>query len=394
MEQATLSFKKRIDSIDILRGIIMIIMALDHVRDFFHMGAMTSDPTDPATTTPILFFTRWITHYCAPVFVFLAGTSAFLTGTKRTKKELSIFLLKRGLWLIILEITLFNFLFTFDPLFHFTGLQVIWVTGVSMLLLAGFIYLPMPVLFVIGLAMVAGHNLLDNFNSSPMGTPPSIGWSLLHEQSFRQYAPGRFFGILYPLLPWPGIMLLGYCLGSLFAPGYDAAKRRRKLIWMGSLTTIAFFVIRWINVYGDLRPWTEQKNTTATILSFFNVTKYPPSLLYVCMTVGPALIVLTWIEKWKARWMDIVVIYGRVPMFYYLLHFFVIHLLCTIMFFVSGYTMDQAATGMMLFRPNDFGYSLGIVYLIWIALVAGLYPLCKWYSKYKATHTQWWLSYL
>jgi len=385
--------KKRIDSIDILRGSIMIIMALDHVRDFFHTGAMTSDPTNPATTTPILFFTRFITHFCAPVFVFLAGTSAFLAGSKKTKKEMSVFLLKRGVWLIILEITIFNLLFSFDPLYHFLGLQVIWVTGLSMILLAAFLYLPLPALFVIGLVMVAGHNMLDIFNSSAMEKTP-LWWALLHQQYFTQYSPGRFFGVLYPLIPWPGIMLLGYCMGALFVPGYDAVKRRRKLMGFGLSATIAFFVIRWLNAYGDLVPWTEQKNTTATILSFFNVTKYPPSLLYCCITLGPALIVLAWLEKAKGKWTEWVVIYGRVPMFYYLLHFFLIHLLCTIAFFATGFTMEQAATGMMLFRPNEFGFPLGIVYLIWIAVVLILYPFCKRYSQYKATHTHWWLSYL
>jgi uncharacterized membrane protein len=393
MEQAILTSKKRIDSIDILRGIIMIIMALDHVRDFFHITASTADPTDPATTTPALFFTRWITHFCAPIFVFLAGTSAFLNGTKRTKKELSVFLLKRGIWLILIEITLFNLFFSFDPLFHVIALQVIWVTGVSMVLLAALIYLPIPVLLVIALIIIAGHNLLDNFNAVDRRHVP-LAWSLFHQQSFREYAPGRLLIVLYPIIPWPGIMLLGYCLGSLFKPGYDAAVRRSKLLWMGSLAILAFFVLRWINVYGDLNPWAEQKNTTATVISFFNVTKYPPSLLYICMTLGPALIVLAWIEKIKAGWTNIVVIYGRVPMFYYLLHFFIIHLLCTILFFLSGHTMAQATGGMMLFRPDDFGYSLGIVYLIWIAIVAALYLPCKWYSQYKASHTYWWLAYL
>ena len=385
--------KKRIDSIDILRGIIMIIMALDHVRDFFHINAMTADPTDPATTTPILFFTRWITHYCAPVFVFLAGTSAFLAGRKKNKKELSVFLLKRGFWLVILEVTIFNFLFSFDPMFHFVGLQVIWVTGISMMLLAALIYLPLPVLFGIGLVIVAGHNMLDTFNSRNMPDTP-VWWAMLHQQYFTQYAPGRFFGVLYPLLPWPGIMLLGYCLGALFVPGYDAVKRRRKLVWMGLMATVVFILLRWINVYGDLVPWTQQKNTTATIISFFNVTKYPPSLLYICMTIGPALILLAWLEKAKGKWERIIVIYGRVPMFYYLLHFFLIHFLCMVLFFATGHTMAQAAGGMMLFRPNDFGFSLGVVYLIWIAVVAALYPLCKRYSIYKSTHDHWWLSYL
>lgn len=393
MEHAVLPSKKRIDSIDILRGSIMIIMALDHVRDFFHVGAMTGNPTDPATTTPALFFTRWITHFCAPVFVFLAGTSVFLAGIKKTKKELSVFLLKRGIWFIVLEIVIFNFLFSFDPLYHFIGLQVIWVTAISMLLLAALIYLPLPVLFVLGLAIVAGHNLLDNFNSTDPAKIP-LGWSILHQQSFRFYAENRSFMVLYPILPWPGIMLLGYCLGSLYKPGYDAAKRRRKLVAYGLSAIVVFVVVRWINVYGDLFPWAEQKTTTATLLSFLNVSKYPPSLLYTCMTIGPALIVLAWIEKARKNWMNITVVYGRVPMFYYLLHFLLIHLLCMIVFFAQGYTMAEARSGFMLFRPNEFGFSLGITYLIWIAVVASLYPLCKWYGRYRATHDHWWLPYL
>ncbi len=393
MSQPLIAAKKRIDSIDMLRGIIMIIMALDHARDFFHIAASTSDPTDPATTTPFLFFTRWITHYCAPVFVLLAGTSIFLASRKKTKKEMSVFLVKRGLWLVVLEIVIFNLLFSFDPTYHFVGLQVIWVTGLSMILLAGFIYLPMPVLLVIGLALVCGHNLLDAFNYTKMGDTP-LWWGLLHQQFFTQYAPGRFFGVLYPLIPWPGIMLLGYCLGSLFTADYDAAKRRKQLIQIGLTATFVFFVVRWLNVYGDLVPWTKQSDTTRTIISFFNVTKYPPSLLYCCMTIGPALIILALLEKLKAGWGSVVVIYGRVPMFYYLLHFFLIHLLCVIAFFATGHKLDEAFGGMMLFRPDNFGFSLPVVYGIWIFVVVSLYPLCKRYSIYKATHDHWWLSYL
>lgn len=388
-----LTARKRIDSIDILRGMIMIIMALDHTRDFFHAGAMTSDPTNPATTTPILFFTRWITHFCAPLFVFLAGTSIFLTGRNRTKRELSIFLLKRGLWLMVLEVTIFNFLFSFDPMYHLVALQVIWVTGVSMVLMAALIYIPVNILLVLGFIIIAGHNLLDRFNSVKMPDTP-LWWGLLHQQFFMQYAPGRFFMGLYPLLPWPGIMILGYCLGTLFANGYDPAKRRRILLKIGTVAILVFFLLRWSNIYGDLFKWTTQRNTATTIISFFNVTKYPPSFLYICMTIGPGLIVLAFLEKIKAGWTQIVVIYGRVPMFYYLVHFLVLHLACTVVFFANGHTFSEAGGGMMLFRPNDFGYPLGIVYLIWIALVAGLYPLCRWYSRYKATHSYWWLSYL
>ncbi|NCI45657.1 DUF1624 domain-containing protein [Sediminibacterium soli] len=392
MNTVALPSKKRIDSIDRLRGIIMVIMALDHVRDFFHIDAMTGDPTNPETTTPILFLTRWITHFCAPLFVFLAGTSVFLTGQKRSKKDLSIFLLKRGIWLVALEIVVFNFLFSFDPSYSFIGLQVIWVTGLSMMLMAALVYLPVPVLFALGLLLVAGHNFLDRFNDAPNATDRSMIWALLHQQYFAP-GGGRLLGVLYPLIPWPGIMLLGYCLGSWFSKDYDPAMRRKQLVQTGLLTVTAFFILRWLNVYGDLFPWSEQKNTTATIISFFNVTKYPPSLLYCCMTIGPGLLLLAWLEKTRARWADIVVIYGRVPLFYYMLHFLVIHLLCMIAFFATGHTMAQATGGLMVFRPNDFGFSLGVVYLIWIAVVAGLYPVCKKYSEYKAAHTQWWLSY-
>jgi uncharacterized membrane protein len=393
MSQTLIATKKRIDSIDMLRGIIMIIMALDHVRDFFHITASIADPTNPATTTPYLFFTRWITHFCAPVFVFLAGTSIFLASRKKTKKEMSVFLIKRGLWLAVLEIVIFNLLFTFDPTYHAIFLQVIWVTGISMVLMAALIYLPMRAILIIGIILVAGHNLLDRFNANNMGQVP-FWYGMLHQQFITQYAPGRIFGGFYPLLPWPGIMMLGYCLGSLFVSDYDAAKRRKQLVQIGLTAVIVFFVLRFINVYGDLVPWTEQATTTRTIISFFNVTKYPPSLLYCCMTIGPALLVLAWLEKVQAQWGSVVVIYGRVPMFYYLTHFFVIHLLCTIVFFATGHTMSQATGGMMLFRPDNFGYSLPVVYAIWIALVAGLYPLCKRYSIYKATHDHWWLSYL
>lgn len=385
--------QSRIYSIDILRGLVMIIMALDHVRDFFHITAMTEDPANPATTTPVLFFTRWITHYCAPVFVFLSGTSAFLSGQKKTKKELSAFLLKRGLFLMVLEIAVVNFLISFDPLYRFIGFQVIWVIGLSMVLLAFFIYLPLRVLFLLGLTMVAGHNMFDGYNYQDMNEVP-FWHGFFHQQYFSSYAEGRFFGVLYPLIPWPGIMLLGYCMGTWFTKEFDKHKRRKLLLGWGSTAVVVFFVLRWLNVYGDLVPWTTQKDQPATILSFFNVTKYPPSLLYVCMTLGPALLLLVWLEKVRGKWSEVVMVYGRVPMFYYLLHFFLIHFLCAIVFFASGRPMSDAASGMFAFRPNDFGFSLPIVYLIWIAVVAALYPVCKKYDLYKQREQKWWMSYL
>lgn len=392
MEQLPV-LKKRIDSIDILRGIVMIIMALDHVRDFFHINAMTGNPTDPATTTPILFFTRWITHFCAPVFVFLAGTSAFLAGRKKSKKELSAFLIKRGLWLMAADLLVFNLLLSFDPGFHMISVSILFVTGLSMVLLAGFIFLPISVICTIGLMIVAGHNLLDGFNAdNPQDI--SVWWGLIHQQFVKVYAPGRIFGGFYPLVPWPGIMLLGYTMGTLFVSDYSASKRQRKLIFIGLAATLVFIGVRWINVYGDLFTWKEGKNTIATILSFFNVTKYPPSFLFCCMTLGPALVVLAFLEKVKSGWSKIVVVYGRVPFFYYFAHFFLVHVLCTILFFMTGHALSEATSTMMYFRPVNFGFSLGIVYLIWIGIVVIMYPLCKKYSLYKASHTYWWLPYL
>ncbi|SKA08001.1 DUF1624 domain-containing protein [Sediminibacterium ginsengisoli] len=388
----TLQPAHRLLPIDLLRGIVMIIMALDHVRDYFHITAMTADPLDPATTTPVLFFTRFITHFCAPVFVFLAGTSVFLAGQKLSKQQLSALLLKRGLVLMLMEIVIFNLLFSFDPLYRFLGLQVIWVTGLSMVLMSGLIYLRLRTLFIIGLIVVAGHNLLDHFNSKPGEVIP-LWWGILHQQYFANYAPGRFFGVMYPLLPWPGVMILGYCLGSWYTSA-DPAQRIKLLKKTGLLVTLAFFILRWVNIYGDPNPWTSQHDHLATVLSFFNVTKYPPSLQYLCITIGPALILLAWLEKAKGAWTNIVVVYGRVPMFYYLLHFFLIHVLCTIAFLLSGRPMADAFTGMMAFRPNDFGFSLGVVYLIWIFVVAVLYKPCKWYGQYKAAHRKWWLTYL
>lgn len=387
--------KSRVASIDLLRGIIMILMALDHVRDYFHVSAITEDPTNPATTTPILFFTRWITHFCAPVFVFLSGLSAFLYGQTRTKKELSRFLLTRGLVIVAIEILVFNFLFTFDPLYHFISLQVLWVIGISMILLSVLIYLPIPVLLGIGLALVAGHNLLDRFNDTSMNGP-SPWYGVLHQVFFVNYAENRFIGVFYPLIPWPGVMVLGYCAGVLYTQRYDAAARRKLLLRTGWLTVAAFFLFRWLNVYGDLTPWTTQRNTTATILAFFNVTKYPPSFLYLCMTLGPALLLLAWFEKVRGKVVaNVLLVYGRVPMFYYLAHFLLIHLLCVIAFFATGRDIGEAAGGMMAFRPNDFGFSLPIVYLIWVAVLIMIYPVCRQYGEYKRRHPEKkWLQYL
>jgi uncharacterized membrane protein len=382
--------KYRVSTVDILRGLVMIIMALDHTRDFFHHG---TDPSNLATTTPILFFTRWITHFCAPVFVFLSGTSAYLSGRRKTKAELSSFLFKRGIWLVLVELIVFNLFLTFNPTYSFLVVQVIWVIGLSMIILAATVWLPIPVIFTIGIILVFGHDLLDPFNFTGK-VPTPLWWGLLHQQAFIPYGSGRIFGVLYPLIPWPGVMMLGYCLGSLYRVEYPAAKRRQQLIVAGLVCIVLFVVVRWSNVYGDPSLWSPQRSPAITIVSFFNTSKYPPSLLFLLMTLGPALVVLSLLEKAKGGWTNIVSVYGKVPFFYFFVHFFVIHFVCMILFFLNGHTMAQANTGMLFFRPADFGYSLGVVYLIWIALVLFMYPLCKAYGKYKARHSHWWLSYI
>jgi uncharacterized membrane protein len=382
--------KFRIGSVDILRGLVMIIMALDHTRDFLHYNI---DPTNLQTTTPVLFFTRWITHFCAPVFVFLSGTSAFLSGRKKTKKQLSSFLLKRGLWLIVIELTVFNLFLTFDITFGFLAIEVLSIIGFSMIILAAAIYLPLRTIFFIGLIIVCGHNLLDAFDYlKPTETP--LWWGFLHQQSFFPYDHNRLFAILYPLLPWPGVMMLGYCLGSLYKKEFDTKRRQKILLSTGILITLFFIILRFTNIYGDPSEWHRQKNFVFTILSFLNTTKYPASLLFLSMTLGPAIILLSLFDRSKGKWTKIVSVYGRVPFFYFLVHFFIIHIICMILFFANGHTLSEANTGFLHFKsPND-GLPLGIVYLIWIAVVVVMYPLCKRYDRLKSSHKKWWLSYL
>jgi len=382
--------KSRISSVDILRGVVMVIMALDHTRDFLHFNI---DPTNLQTTTPILFFTRWITHFCTPVFVFLSGTSAFLSGRRKTKKQLSSFLLKRGIWLIVIELTVFNLFLTFDITFGFLAIEVLSVIGFSMIILAGVIYLPLRAIFFIGLIIVCAHNLLDAFDYlKPTETP--LWWGFLHQQSFFPYDHNRLFAILYPLLPWPGVMMLGYCLGSLYKKEFDAKRRQKILLSTGILITLFFIILRFTNVYGDPSEWHVQKNSVFTLLSFLNTTKYPASLLFLSMTLGPAIIALSLFEHSTGKWSRIVSVYGRVPFFYFLVHFFIIHLICMILFFANGHTLSQANAGFLHFKsPND-GLPLGIVYLIWIAVVVVMYPLCTRYDRLKSSHKKWWLSYL
>ncbi len=398
--QQTSTTKNRIESIDILRGIVMVLMALDHVRDYFHITANTDDPLNLATTTPLLYFTRWITHFCAPVFVFLSGTSIYLQSLRKTKNELSIFLVKRGLWLIFVEVIIISLAWTFLPTYNFIPFQVIWTIGISMVILGGVLQLPYKIILMMGLLIVFGHNLLDIPEAKP-GFKAGFLWDLVHHGHFTMYpfAQNHFMVIVYPFLAWAGLMMLGYCTGVFFTSTYATEQRRKKLMRIG-LGLIAFFiVVRLINMYGDPHPWSVQKNTLFTILSFLKIHKYPPSLLYLCITIGPALLLLPFLEKMNNRFTKRIIVFGRVPLFYYILHLYLIHFICAISFFARGHSMQDAIGGLnnhpfMFLVPGE-GFGLAIVYLIWIGVVVLLYPLCKWYDRYKTNHKEkWWLSYL
>lgn len=387
----------RIESIDILRGVVMVIMALDHVRDYFHYGSFFNDPTNLETTTPILFFTRFITHYCAPIFVFLAGTSAFLYGSKKTKGELFKFLFTRGFWLVFLEFVVNNLIWTFNLSYSFPIVQVIWAIGVSMVMLSFLIYLPKKVILGIGLLLVFGHNALDGIIMEGMSFQ-SIIWYFLHQQQMLVYGSDFIFLIQYPLIPWIGLMALGYCFGQLYSKDFDASIRKNWLLNMGFAAIGLFLLLRSLNIYGDLIPWTMQDTTAKTIMSFFNVTKYPPSLLYFCITLGPAMLFLYAFETTKNKLTDFFLIFGRVPLFYYFLHVLVIHALAIIGMLIFGgnwHDMILDAEGFMNENLMSYGYSLFVVYCVWISVVLLLYPFCKKYMMYKATNKdKWWLSYL
>lgn len=334
----------RIESIDMLRGLVMIIMALDHVRDFFHFDAYLHDPLDLATTTPILYFTRWITHLCAPTFVFLSGVSIYLQSLRKSKKELSIFVIKRGLWLVFFECTVMAFIANFDPGFHFIPLVVIWAIGISMVILGLLINLPYKVVLATGLIIVLGHNLLDIPESTP-GFEAGFFLDLMHSGAFKSYewAPGHWVFIIYPFLAWTGLMILGYCAGELFTSKYTPEQRKRTSFLIGSGLIIGFVVLRMINGYGDPFPWSGQDTALKTFLSFMKVHKYPPSLMYMCVTIGISFVLLSLLESVRNNFTTITTVYGRTALFYYAAHFLIMHIVVTAIFFLKGqHTVQEA----------------------------------------------------
>ncbi|MFT3935834.1 MAG: heparan-alpha-glucosaminide N-acetyltransferase domain-containing protein [Chitinophagaceae bacterium] len=387
----------RITSVDFLRGTIMIIMALDHVRDYLFRDSFYYDPLDLTQTSVVLFFTRWITHFCAPIFMLLAGVSAYLVGQKKSKNELAAFLFKRGLWLIFLEMIVVNFGWNFNIAFPMFFFITIWALGVCMIVLAGLVYLPKKIILAFSLIIIFGHNALDGLHV-PGNTLPAFGWSILHEQQFFMWHKEALL-VGYPLVPWIAVMPLGYLVGEWFAKDYDAAKRVKNLMMAGGGAILLFIVLRYSNLYGDPVKWTTQKNGLYTFLSFLKVNKYPPSLLYLCVTLGAAFLFLAFTEKMKGAVVNVVSVYGRVPMFYYLTHIYIIHLIALL---ASAFTPGQNWHIWILQQPiwfteslRGYGFSLPVSYFIWIAVVAGLYPFCKRYDAYKQAHKEkWWLSYL
>ena len=388
--------RPRLDSVDLLRGWIMVIMALDHTRDFFSRDAVLFDPTDLTRTTIALFLTRWITHFCAPVFFFLAGTGAFLSTRRgKTKGEVARFLITRGLWLIVLELTLVQLGWGFRIDFHFTALMVIWALGWSMIALALLIYLPLWAIAAFGAVMIAGHNLLDPVAAETFGAFAWL-WKILHVQSGFRIAPGYQAFVVYPLIPWIGVMACGYAFGALLR--HEQAKRRTIVFWIGLALTVAFVALRAVNVYGDPRPWSVQADTSRTVLSFLDCAKYPPSLLYLLMMLGPAIALLALFDRKLGALSRPFIVIGRVPLFFYLLHLPLIHGLAVLLAYLrhgeagalwNGPAFDSSAAQL----PPNYGYGLAGVYAFWVLVVVLLYPLCHWFAALKQRRRDAWLSY-
>lgn len=385
--------RERIRGIDTVRGLIMVIMTLDHSRDFLHFAGPS--PTNMETTTGVLFFTRWVTHFCAPTFVLLSGISASLAGLKRTKAESAELLFKRGLWLIVTDLLVISLLFTFDIHYHLFVLEVLWAIGFGMMLLGMLIQFgigPMAV-GIIGLALVFGHNLFDTASASQGFIGDLQTLLLTGRGAFVPLEANRALVLLYPALPWGGVLLMGYWLGALYGPGFDAARRRKLLLSIGMGFVLLFVVLRLMNGYGDPAPWSKQRNAAHTLLSFLNATKQPPSLAFVSMTIGPVLVLLALVDTMQNRWTSFCTVYGNVPYFYFILHLFLLRVLNLVLIAVSGVGFHSDGDP-LVWQAKGFGYPLWMCYVYWALVVAALYLPCKWYGNYKRTHRNWWLYYV
>lgn len=385
----------RIGSIDLMRGIVMIIMAIDHVRDFWNPTPY--DPADLGKTSAALFLTRWITHFCAPTFMFLAGTSAWLwaRNSGATRGQLQRFLVSRGLWLVFLELTVISFSWRFD--FNGIILQVIWALGWCMVLLAGLLWLPRRLIAAFGLLLVFGHNAFDGIRFQDLaayGQGWAWLWAAVHELHVAPVGGSGFLVALgYPLVPWCGVMALGYCFGELLE--LPPRRRDRWMRLLGAAAIALFLALRLSNLYGESQLWQQSpRGILYSALGLLNVSKYPPSLLYLLMTLGPVLLLLPWLERQRGAWVAPVSVFGRVPFFFYLLHLPLIHLGATIAAELA-YGVRAGPAFLIASLPPGYEPSLLRLYLVWAIVILALYPLCKWYAGYKSRHRDyWWLSYL
>ena len=376
--------------VDMLRGLVIALMVLDHTRDYFHVSAYTFDPTDPARTHLWLYVTRWVTHLCAPTFVFLAGVSIHLQRVNgKSKPELSRFLLTRGAWLIVLELTVVAFGLNFGLPWVF--LQVIWAIGMSMILLAALIWLPPAAAVAVGAIIVAGHQLLAPIEAQDLGAL-APAWTLAFEFGRAPFGSGF---IAYPAIPWFGVMCLGYGLGFVFVQ--EPARRNRSLLTIALGAIALFLVLRAINRYGDPAPWHSFPRGAATAMSFFNVSKYPPSLLFVLITLGVSMLCMLALQRLRGMLARVLLAYGRTPLFTYVLHIYVVHGSALLVAVLAGYPASYQANFLAdPFRlvKAGWGYDLLVVYLVWLAILAVLYPAARWFADVKRRRREWWLSYL
>lgn len=386
----------RVLPVDLLRGLVMVIMAIDHVRDFLHAGAMNFPPEDLSRTTAAIFLTRWITHVCAPVFMLCAGLGIWFRVERAGARGVSAFLLSRGLWLLLLEFTVVHVGLFFNIKYDVLFLLVFWALGMSMIAMALLVRLPYGVLLVVGLAMIALHNLADGVTAASLGSFAWL-WRVLHEQGIVPTGGPPLF-VAYPLVPWIGVMAAGFCLGRVYR--LPSERRRTLLIRVGLALTLLFVVLRSLNVYGDPRPWTVQDTALMTMLSFLNCTKYPASLLFLLMTLGPMIMLLGLLERARPGERHPLLVFGRVPLLYFVLHIPVAHAVAKVMsaarygntpfLWMPPPTLGSAR---QMF-PADYGWDLWVTYVVTAMIVAALYPLCLWFSRLKARRRAWWLSYL
>jgi uncharacterized membrane protein len=379
----------RLAPIDRLRGIVIILMALDHVRDFFNADALHFEPTDLARTFPALFLTRFVTHFCAPTFVLLAGVSAYLHGKNLGDRgALARFLLIRGAWLILLDIIVVSPIWGLE--LGVVDLATLWAIGFGMIMLAGLVFLPSSRALAVGALILLGHNLLDHVQATEFGALAPL-WIMLHSPGALPF--GLRGGVAYPVLPWFGIMAVGYGLGSVFLEAPE--QRQRQFTVLGLAAIVLFLLLRGTNLYGDPRPWIGQGDSVMTALSVLNVTKYPPSLLYALVTLGPVFLLLPAMERLGGFAGEVLETFGRVPLFIYILHLYVAHAAAVALWLAEGFEFHQLrGFGVHAAPPEGLGLGLAATYAAWILIMAALYPACRWYAAVKRRRRDWWLSYL